>query len=94
MLKPSELISDIKAGGSLGCNVHALVKFTVLRDVGWAKNKLRTLNIKKVNFQLFKMLVNRTLWEIALKDKQLEKRWQILRMWFIKHKNSQSCKKV
>jgi len=32
----SELISGIKTGGSLGCSDHALVEFTVLRDVGKA----------------------------------------------------------
>ncbi|KAK4830766.1 hypothetical protein QYF61_013255 [Mycteria americana] len=30
----SELISDIKIGGSLGCSDHTLVEFTVLRDMG------------------------------------------------------------
>lgn len=30
----SELIGDIKIGGSLGCSNHALVEFAVLRDMG------------------------------------------------------------
>ncbi|KAK4806137.1 hypothetical protein QYF61_001060 [Mycteria americana] len=30
----SELISDVKTGGSLGCSDHALVEFAVLRDMG------------------------------------------------------------
>ena len=50
----SELISDIKIGGSLGCGDHALVEFTVLRDMGQVKSKVRTLNFRKANFQLFK----------------------------------------
>jgi len=28
-----ELISDVKTAGSLGCSDHALVEFTVLRDM-------------------------------------------------------------
>ena len=56
----SELIGDIKIGGSLGCSDHALVEFAVLRDMGQAKSKVRTLNFRKANFQLFKELVNRT----------------------------------
>ncbi|KAK4815438.1 LOW QUALITY PROTEIN: hypothetical protein QYF61_002827 [Mycteria americana] len=35
----SELISDIKIGGSLGCSDHGLVEFTVLRDMSQAKSK-------------------------------------------------------
>ncbi|KAK4806236.1 hypothetical protein QYF61_013380 [Mycteria americana] len=50
----SELISDVKIGGSLGCSDHALVEFTVLRDMGQARSIVRTLNFRKANFQLFK----------------------------------------
>jgi len=38
-----ELISDIKIGGSLGCSGHALMVFTVLRDMGKARSIVRTL---------------------------------------------------
>ncbi|GAB0190824.1 ras GTPase-activating protein 1-like [Grus japonensis] len=59
----SELMKDIKIGGSLGCSDHALVEFTVLREMDQATSKVRTLNFRKANFQLFKELVNRTSWE-------------------------------
>ncbi|KAK4831255.1 hypothetical protein QYF61_016725 [Mycteria americana] len=39
----SELISDVKIGGSLGCSDHALVEFTVLRDMGQGKSCLTNL---------------------------------------------------
>ena len=75
----SELIRDAKIGGSLGCSDHALVEFAVLRDMGQAKSKVRTLNFRKANFQLFKELVNRTPWETALRDKGAEQSWQIFK---------------
>ena len=75
----SELIGDIKIGGSLGCSDHALVEFAVLRGMGQAKNKVRTLNFRKANFQLFKELVNGTPWETALRDKGAEQSWQIFK---------------
>ncbi|KAK4816568.1 hypothetical protein QYF61_017958 [Mycteria americana] len=56
----SELISDIKIGGSLGCSDHTLVEFTSLRDMGQASTIVRTLNFRKANFQLFKESVT---WE-------------------------------
>ena len=34
----SELIGDIKIGGSLDCSDHALVEFAVLRDMGQVKS--------------------------------------------------------
>jgi len=78
----SELITDIKIGASLGCSDQALVEFTVLRDMGQAKSKVRTLNFRKAKFQLFKELVNRSPWETALQDKGAEQSWQIIKEAF------------
>ena len=78
----TELICDVKTGGSLSCNDHALVEFAVLRDVGQAKSKVRTLNFRKAKFWMFKDLVNRTPWETALRDKRAERSWQIFKDTF------------
>ncbi|PKU32688.1 nedd4-binding protein 2-like 2 [Limosa lapponica baueri] len=72
----SELIRDVKTGGSLGCSDHALVEFTVLRDTCQTRGIVRTLNFRKANLQLFKELVNRTPWEAVLRDKGAEQSWQ------------------
>ncbi|KAK4825160.1 hypothetical protein QYF61_024549 [Mycteria americana] len=80
----SELISDSKIGGSLGCSVHALVEFTVLRDMGQARSIVRTLNFQKAKFQLFKELVSRTPWEMVLRDRGAEQSWQIFKDAFHK----------
>jgi len=56
----SELISNSKIGGSMGCSDHSLVEFTLLRDMGKARSTLRTKNFRKANFQLFKELLRRT----------------------------------
>jgi len=50
----SELIGDVKTGGSLDCSDHALVEFTALRDIRKARSVVTTLNFRKANFQLFK----------------------------------------
>ena len=49
-----------------------MMEFTCLRDIGQAKSKIRKLNFRKANFQLFGELVNKTLWESVLKDKGAE----------------------
>jgi len=80
----SKLIGDVKTGGSLGCSDHALVEFAVLRDMGKARSVVRTLNFRKANFQLFKELVSRTLWEMVLRDRGAEQGWQIFKEAFHK----------
>ena len=75
----SELIGHIKTGGSLGCSDHVLVEFAVLRDVGQAKSKVRTLNFRKAKFHLFKELVNRIPWETTFRYEGAEQSWQIFK---------------
>ena len=78
----SELIGDTKIGGSLGCSDHALAEYTVLRHMGQAKSKVRTLNFRKANFQLFKESVSRTPWEMVFRDKDAEQSLQIFNYTF------------
>jgi len=75
----TELIRDVKVGGSVGCSDHALVEFADLRDMGQAKSKVRTLNFRKAKFQLFKVLVSRTPWKTVLRDKGAEQSWQLFK---------------
>lgn len=49
-----ELIKEDKIGGCLGRSDYTLVELVILRNMGLAKNKIRTMNFRKVNFQLFK----------------------------------------
>ncbi|KFW69345.1 hypothetical protein AS28_06177, partial [Pygoscelis adeliae] len=49
------------------------------RDMGQAKSKVRTLNFRKAKFHLFKELVSRAPWEIALRDKGAKQSWQIFK---------------
>jgi len=46
----SELISHIVIGGCLGCSEHVMVEFTLLRNTGHTKSKIRMLNFRKANF--------------------------------------------
>lgn len=47
-----------------------------MRDMGQAKSKVRALNFRKANFQLFRELVDRTPWETALRHKGSGQSWQ------------------
>lgn len=59
----------------LGCSVHSIVKFTLLRSIRQTKNKIEILNFRKGNFHLFRDLVKKKKkqpWEFILKDKGAE----------------------
>jgi len=85
----SELIGGVKTGGSLGCSDHALVEFTVLRDMGKVRSIVRTLNLRKASFQLFKELVGPTGKQSSGTEWQ-NKAGRSLRMLSIEHRSSQS----
>jgi len=75
----SELVEDIKIGGSLGCSDHVLVELTLLREMGITKSIVRTLNFRRANFQLFKEIVRRTPWETVLRSRGIEQSWQLFK---------------
>jgi len=78
----SDFVGDIKTEGSLGCSNHALVEFTVLRDMQKSRSVVRTLNFRKANFQLFKKLVSRTPWETVLRNRGPKQSWQVFKDTF------------
>lgn len=57
------MVTGVNIGSGLGCSEHALAGFVISRNMGVAKSKVRTLNFKTVNFQLFKELVDEIPWE-------------------------------
>lgn len=42
-----ELVKEVKVGGNLRCSDCALVEFVILRNIGLAKNEIRTSNLKR-----------------------------------------------
>ena len=80
----NEPIGDIRIGGCLGCSDHVMVGFTSLKNIGQAKSKIRKLNFRKANFQLFRELVNKMPWETVLKSEVVEQSWQIFKEAFLR----------
>ncbi|KFQ63342.1 hypothetical protein N334_13791, partial [Pelecanus crispus] len=52
------------------------------RNMGKVRSTVRTLNVRKANFHLFKELVRRTPWEMVLRDRRTEQGWQIFKDTF------------
>lgn len=53
-----ELMKEVSTGGSLGSNKHALVEFVISSNMSLTKGKVKTLNFREVNLQLFKYYFN------------------------------------
>ena len=72
-----ESIREVKIGDSLGCNDHALVEFVILKNVGLAKSRDRTLCFRRAKFQLLKELLSGIIWETVHKGMGTEQSWQL-----------------
>lgn len=83
LTKPDEPIGEVKTGVSLGWSDHAMVEFTILRSMGQVKSKAKTLNFRRLNFQLFRELQDETSRETALRDKVAEQSWQLFKHTFL-----------
>lgn len=56
--KVSELIGDVSTGGSgSSCSGHALLEFSILRNIGQLRSKVTFLNFRKADFQLFRAIL-------------------------------------
>ena len=60
------------------------MEFTILRDMGQVKSRVRMLNFRRVNFQLFKELVDGTPWKTASTVKGAEQGWQLFKDIFLR----------
>jgi len=72
------LVGDVKAGGSLGCSNHEVVKFKILYGRIKAISRSATLGFRRVNFDLFKDLLEGIPWARALEGKGAHKSWLAL----------------
>lgn len=79
VLTNSEMIKEIKIGGSLNCSDHTLHEFLKSRNMGLAKIKVRTFNFRRAKFQLLNELVGKVPWEAVLRDKGTEQSWHIFK---------------
>jgi len=65
------LVEDVKAGGRLGCSVHEMVEFRILRGGSRATSTIKTLDLRRANFRLFKELLGGILWTRALEGRRV-----------------------
>ena len=88
------LTGDAKVKGSLSCSDHEIVEFRVLRT----KIKITTLYFRRVDFGLFRDLLEAVPWDKALEGREVQERRLILKGHLFQAEeqsiptNSNSCK--
>ena len=64
-----QFIKEIKIGDTLACSKDALFEFTISRNLGLMKTRVRTLNFRRANFWLFKESLDEMPWEAVLRGR-------------------------
>ncbi|GAB0183357.1 mitochondrial enolase superfamily member 1 [Grus japonensis] len=73
------LVENVKLKGSLGCSVHEMTEFKILRAVRRALSKLTTLDFRRADFGLFRDLLGRVPWDKALEGRGAQESWLIFK---------------
>ena len=61
-----EQVRDVKAGGSLCCSDHGMVKFRIVRGENKANSRITTLSFRRTDFGLFRDGLGRIPWVMIL----------------------------
>ena len=84
LISAEEIVKEVKIGGSLGCSDHALIEFVIVKNMGLAKSRVRTLKFRRVNFQPYKELLHEIPGEIVPGDIRMKQSCQIFKDTFLR----------
>lgn len=73
-----ELVRDMKVKESLGYGDHEMMEFKILREGSREKSRTTALDFRRADFILFRALLGRIPWAMALKRRGVQKSWLIL----------------
>jgi len=65
----------VVAGGRLGLSDHEMIEFLILGKVKRRLSKTSTMDFRRADFGLFRMMAQRVPWERVLKGKGVQEGW-------------------
>jgi len=77
------LVEDVKVGGRLSCSYYEMVEFRMLRGGSRAISRIKTLDLRRANFCLFKELLGGILWARALEGRGVHECWSLFKPHFL-----------
>jgi len=66
-------------GGHLGLSDHEMTEFSILGELRMGISKTTTMDFRRSDFGLFRMLVERVSWEAVLEDKGVQEGWRFFK---------------
>jgi len=76
------LVEHVKVGGRLGCTDHEMVEFRILHGRSRAISRIKTLDLRRADFGLFKELLGGIPWARALEGRGVHKSWSLFKRHF------------
>jgi len=77
------LVEDVKVRGRLGCSDHEMVEFRILCGGSRGISRIKTLDLRRANFGLFKELLGGIPWDRALKGRGVQECWSRFKCHFL-----------
>jgi len=77
------LLEDVKVGGRLGCSDHEMVEFRILRGGSRTISRIKTLNLRRADFALFRELPGGIPWARALEGRGVQECWSLFKRHFL-----------
>jgi len=69
------LVENVKVGGSLGCSDHEMVEFRILHGGSRAISRIKNLDFRRANFDLFKELLGGIPWVGSSEGRGVQESW-------------------
>lgn len=83
LMNTEELVRDMKVKESFGCNDYEMMEFKILREGRREKSKTTALGFRRADFILFRVLLGRIPWAMALKRGGVQESWLMLSDHFL-----------
>jgi len=77
------LVEDVKFGGSLGCNDYEKVEFRFLHGGSRVISRIKVLDFRIANFDVFKDLLGGIPWFRALEGRGVQESWLLFKHYFL-----------
>jgi len=73
----------MQVGGRLGCSDHEMVEFRILSGGSRLISRIKTLDLRRANFGLFKELLGGIPWARALEGRGIQECWSLFKRHFL-----------
>jgi len=77
------LVEDVKVGDRLSCSDHEMVEFRILSGGSRAISRIKPLDFRRANFDLFKELLGGIPWDRALEGRGVQELWLLFKNHFL-----------